>query len=227
MESKPISFLDLPGEIRNNVYELSGDWSDITPVLARTMKLRSNHNTPPPYPKRSTPTILLLNRQIRNEALSVLHSKPLNIVFPEAHDMYKQTEVPSLLNFIATSTLQKVQHLSIKIETWEWIYAIDELAQVLASAHSLKTFHIVVKDRLKAQFLAAPMKKYPDWMLHKNLGGLVLVRGVKHVTIEGDLPDVYADPLAQIMQTPVGTTSLPPLQALLSDGNIININVEA
>lgn len=226
MESKPLSLLDFPAEIRNQIYEDCADWSDITPNLVRTIAAWTDHKLPPPYPPRTTPTILLLNRQITQEASSILRTKPLNVTCPYDHDMQKQAEVPNMLRFITSKTLRHVEHINIRIDSWEWIYSLDMLIPALAADHNLKSLRFVFRDCLKQKFLRAQTKKYPDQTLHLSLSSLLKIRGIDDVTIEGDLPDVYAKPMMQIMQSPVGVTDLPTMQALCGNGELVDADAE-
>ena len=82
IQSKPKSFLDLPGELRNEIYSYCGDYSDISASVALTMKKWTDKTQPPPYPKRSTPNVLLLNKQIHGEASHYFRIKTLDLVLP-------------------------------------------------------------------------------------------------------------------------------------------------
>ncbi|KAK3711980.1 hypothetical protein LTR37_009292 [Vermiconidia calcicola] len=224
MESKPTSFMNLPRELRDLIYKESADYSDISVQLARTMRKWTNRQQSPPYPSKTTPTVLLLNKQISGEASTILNRKPLNIVYPGDVNINKATEVPNLLRFISCNTLQKLQHIRINIESWEWIYSLDRVLPILAAKNELKTFRLFFKDSLKDTFMASATKTYPDKALHTSLLALANIQGVKTVTIEGDLPDVYAQPLAQIMQAPKGATDLPVLRGLRSDGAVVDLD---
>ncbi|KAK5122159.1 hypothetical protein LTR85_004405 [Meristemomyces frigidus] len=241
MEAAPINLLDLPRELRDMIYGEALDWSDISQQLKRTMVKWTDKTNKPPYPKRSTSTILLLNRQITSEALTVLHAMPLALVCPGDHNMQKQHQVPNMLRFITRATLQHVQHLHLKIESWEWIYSLDHLLPVFAATYphpnyptvngrqqhgnNLKSVHIYFTDNLKARFLADVDQVYPDNTLHTSLSGLAKIRGLKQVTFHGDLPACYTVPLAQIMQMPasIGDAGLPRLQALRASGEVVDV----
>ncbi|KAK0264406.1 hypothetical protein LTS09_001884 [Friedmanniomyces endolithicus] len=133
MESTPIYFLDLPSEIRNAIYAEALDWSDINKQLVRTMGLWSDKRMNPPYPTRTTPGVLLANRQISTEAQDILRRKPLTLTFPRNHGMQKQDHVPNMLRFIRPATLLKVEHLVLELNSWEWIYSLDHFLPVFAS----------------------------------------------------------------------------------------------
>lgn len=47
------------------------------------MRKWTNRKQSPPYPSKSTPTVLLLNKQLSREAATILNSKALNIIFQE------------------------------------------------------------------------------------------------------------------------------------------------
>ena len=134
--------------------------------------------------------------------------------------MQKQNQVPNMLQFIKKESIQKLQHLSIKIEGWEWVYSLDRFLPALAAKHELTSLHIEFKDNLKSAFLGDLTKKYPDSTLHMSLSGLAQIRGVEKVTFAGDLPDVYTKPLVQIMQ---GTSiAVPTLQAIRGNGTVVD-----
>jgi len=60
--AESLPFLDLPVELRNLIYDHAADWNDHRHNLDKTV---------------STPTILLINRQISREARAVLDKKAL------------------------------------------------------------------------------------------------------------------------------------------------------
>lgn len=225
MESKPINFLDLPGEIRNQIYGYAADPSDISTQVTRTMEAWKDKTQAPPYPPKTTPTIFLLNRQIYKEAKDIIHQKPLKLVLPFDKTMQKQDLVPNMVRFISQPTLQNLNHIDITIESWEWVYSLDRVVPTLAAKHNLKSLHFNFKDTLKNTFVDQH-KNYPDHTLHTSLSGLAQIRGVKKVTFSGDLPKVYSDPLKEIMQSPSFFMVLPALQIVRGDGTVVNADRE-
>ncbi|KAI7661154.1 hypothetical protein KC319_g8484 [Hortaea werneckii] len=124
MKSAPISFLDFPRELRDLVYEAALDWSDISSKLKASLDACTDKYYHVKYPHRSTPTVLLLNRQITSEALTVLHNKPLIVDCPAEHHLLKERQVPNVMRFITRPTLQNVRHLVLNLGAWEWIHGL-------------------------------------------------------------------------------------------------------
>jgi len=237
MESAPTSFLNLPRELRDIIYADALDWSDVSQSLVRTLANWVDKSVKSTAPTTSTPTVLLLNRQITSEALTVLHSKPLTMVFPADHSISRRCRMPDMLDYITRGTLQHVQTLVLRLESWEWIHSIDHLLPLLAStsAHpsypvirghfnKLKAIHFYFKDDLKVRFLVDVGQSYPDHSLHLTLSGLTKIRGLKTVTFAGDLPACYTAPLAHIMCTPAsfGNGGLPRLMAIKGTGEVVS-----
>ncbi|RMY19174.1 hypothetical protein D0867_04843 [Hortaea werneckii] len=124
MKAAPTSFFDLPRELRDLVYERALDWSDISSKLKTSLDACTDKHYDVKYPQRSTPTVLLLNRQITSEALTVLHNKPLVIDCPAEHHLLKERQVPNVMRFITRPTLQNVRHLVLHLQAWEWIHGL-------------------------------------------------------------------------------------------------------
>ena len=225
MEAKPpVTFQELPREMRDLIYYHAMDWSDVSVKLAKTLATWTDKSKPPTYPQLTTPTVLLLNHQIHDEAIEVLHKKTLNIICPVKHSMQKVDQVPDITRFISTNTLQKVTKLNLVLESWEWMYALEKLLPVLAAKHNLTYFELTFFDSLKERFLTAGVHAYPDSTLHLALSGLAKIRGVKEVTIRGDLPDCYIVPLIQIMQTATGMSIVLKMEALTGNGMVVELD---
>ena len=144
MQSSPPTFLTLPGEIRNQIYAHSASASDTTAALDAFMRSGV-------YPTLRTPTILLLNKQITREALQILRTKPLLLTFPATYDLPTQSRVPLITRFISATSLQQIEHLTLRLEKWEWIHSLPPLLTALGAKHNLKTFRFYLRDSLKAK----------------------------------------------------------------------------
>ena len=224
MQSKPKNFLDLPAELRNEIYRYAVDRSYITRAINIFMNSWIDRKKPmPAYPVLTTPTILLLNKRIYNEALPVIRAQTVQITFPIEHTLQTQPEVPELTRFISPLSLQQLQHLSLRIEKWEWVYAVENTCKILAAGHQLNTFELYFRDALKAKFLSGVGRCYPDKALHDSLNGLCAIRGVKKVVIEGDLPAVYAWGLKTIMEGSVDAKEVPKLMGVSTNGAMMEI----
>jgi hypothetical protein len=228
MQSPSLSFLDLPAEIRNQIYSDTLDWSDISKRFNRTMTLWTDKTKMPIYTPLTTPTVLVLNRQITSEALSILHNKPLHLTFPADHNMQMHTHVPNTARFITSRTLQHVKTLILEVKSWEWIYSLDYfLPNFTTGTAALKTLHFHFTDNLKSRFLSSASQHYPDDLLHTSLSTLAKIRGLESVTFDGDLPDCYTGPLARIMRSSaqsVNAAGDEVLMALTSSGGVVKID---
>ncbi|KAI6795145.1 hypothetical protein KC361_g5169 [Hortaea werneckii] len=215
MKSAPTSFLNLPRELRDLVYDAALDWSDISSKLKNSLDACADKHYDVKYPQRSTPTVLLLNRQITSEALTVLHNKPLVIDCPAEHHLLKERQVPNVMRFITRPTLQNVRHLILNLGATN--------TQITSFPHNLKTMHIVFRDNLKTRFLADTAQHYPDNTLHESLQPLSQISGLERVVVEGDLPSSYSEPLKAIMMSPLGAKrGLPKLMAVKSNGEVVD-----
>ena len=223
MESKPKSLLDLPGEIREQIYGECVDLNDANTQFAKMMKKWvEKKKSFPEHPAKTTPSILLVNKQISKEASYVLSKKPVTFTFPEDHGLKRQFDVPSIRKLICDDALLKIKHLTIRIEAREWMYALEDLIPEFYNKHSLETLHVFFRDNLKQKFRSHPTAKYPDGVLHDSIQEMAAIRGVGKVTFEGDLPEVYTTPLADQMQKEYDPAGLiEPSMAIRGDGEIV------
>ena len=231
MESSPPSLLSLPGELRNLIYFFAADTSDISTQLTRTMRAWVAANptntrekkVPPPYPARTTPTVLLINKQIHAEAKSILYAKPLVLDLPNDKSLQQSNETLNALRFISPRTLAQVQHLAVRVESWEWVWALDRMLPHLGRVQALKSFQFVFVDGLKSTFMRQ-CTVYPDRTLHESLKNLGQLRGLGHVQFGGDLPEVYTMPMRAIMESvEVAGEVLPKLMGVKE---VVNENGE-
>ena len=218
-------FLRLPQELRDMVYEHAADWSDSSRALSRAVADWSGDADTFSFPGKTTPTVLLLNKQITAEALHVLHRKPLNIVYP-AREFADKAKIPSLLGFISHHTIQNVTTINVDMQCWQWVFNIDEkLANVLAASKNLQNFTLSFSDSMKKDFKGSHVQSYPDKNVATSLKRLTNVRGLEKVGFKGDLPTVFTEPLRQIMesQPSIALADLPKLMATFTSGTTEDI----
>ncbi|KAF2428315.1 hypothetical protein EJ08DRAFT_699175 [Tothia fuscella] len=144
MESREVfPFLALPAELHNHIYHyINLDWNNVNSctkeIYSRRCDIRRyqrssnrdhNHDSEEScrngscelrklfddtIPQRSTPSILLVNKQITAELIGTLHTKPLILYWPlvsdECHDLIPITRL------ISAATLLKVQDLEIVLK---------------------------------------------------------------------------------------------------------------
>lgn len=237
MEKKKIGFFGLPGEIRNIIYGYCVDLSIVNKQFNKYTTARArwyqkavevrNPNPDPVEPTLGTPSILLVNKRITNEVLYIIRNQALSITFPGDRTIQHQPQIPRLLSFITPTTVQHLSHISLRLETWEWVYGLEALFSALTQKHSLKSFHFYLKDCLKQKFLHGMHTEYPDGRLHGGLKLLRSIRGIKDVKIEGDLPEVHAGPLRETMMGEVRAKKVPKLMAMTRAGGVTEVEEEA
>lgn len=158
--SKPVSpLLALPDEIRNKIYDYLLEPPDLKPLFdmhVRTWRKMDNlwtHSLRPSVcffrPRVEalvTPAILLLNRQINVEAVSILRSKPLVINSPAPHCAQLGRDL-WITEFISKATLRKLNHvvLEIDLSLHSWLDTISTLFDVWDSENNLKSLHVRIK----------------------------------------------------------------------------------
>lgn len=226
MEKKPINFMSLPRELRDMVYEHTMDISDISKPLTNGLVDYPQNTKHFPFPPRTTPNVLLLNKQISAEAIDVLRNKPLHITFTSKHNITDQVQLPSIMAFVSRGALKQAKTITITMESWEWVYNLEtRLISTLAASKHLETFNFNFHDSLKSSFTKLSTQRYPDKQIHDSLKKLAKLRDLKQVTFSGDLPLVYTDALAQIMTSKpsIPDAKLPKLKAVTGQGEVIDI----
>jgi len=140
--SSTFPFLSLPFELRVLIYSYGHKWPDIrylwkdqnSWILYQREKLYKQSKTPDSHSatrsrlprcqtpvfkvKYSTPTILLLNRQISDEAIEVIYNTPLYLKTPSSGlDIPRRYRILDITKFFSRGTLQKLRrvHLDMKL----------------------------------------------------------------------------------------------------------------
>ncbi|OAX78926.1 hypothetical protein ACJ72_06762 [Emergomyces africanus] len=174
---RPVSFLDLPPEIRHEIYALALSWPNLrvpftrlrhecelveaawfrpSPSFSMGLGSSCNHSCALPLPyipesEYTTPTIFLLNRQITYEALPVLHAQELVIDEPPPYSMALGRPV-DITMFISEGALQRARRVVLKIDVANlasrWARTVDTLLDVWQVDNCLEELRIVVAGGL-------------------------------------------------------------------------------
>ena len=179
------SFLSLPAELRNEIYSYAVDWSDASKLQEKeslekrtaeewaALEASTNFAS-----RRSTPTSLLINRQIYAEAIVMLHRKFL---------VLKASPLKiNITNFITEATLRTVRNLEILIdETYKscWGDSMElrsSLSKIFGSGNQLRAVIICIKcpgesNRVKNLYAKFIHGLDEDWGCHANIIGLSLL----------------------------------------------------
>lgn len=128
-------FLDLPAELRNYVYHWAADWNDALHVPIGT--------------PRTTPTVLLINRQIHLEATAIIYKKPL--VLREA--FYKTLSKRRCT--VSRTTYAKISRLILHLAGMDdcktlrrWIVVLQNYSLALQLCESKAPFELQYSSRL-------------------------------------------------------------------------------
>jgi hypothetical protein len=201
MESRAKTFFDLPLIVRQNIYHHAADWNDASLAFQRTLTGWYDPKKAVRTPRRSTPTILLLNRQITSEALPILRTKPFTFALPNdwRFDLSGLTPFDLLTTFITPATLRTVTTLRVKIDYWGTLTASDgdflsTFTHQDSYLHTLRTLHMTFVDRFipRLKDSKADLQRF-------RLAAFAQVRGLEKVVIEGDLPMEIADAIGKVM----------------------------
>ena len=130
LRTMTMSFLDLPREIRDMVYGYTCDWNDAFSKYRRQVRVHESlliqhpdryRGTYIPLPKPdqlSTPSVLLLNRQITSEAYQVLEKIPLVLTCTmDEHDQLRGTLWRSeVRHFFGKATIRRIPKIELLVE---------------------------------------------------------------------------------------------------------------
>ena len=117
-----ISLLDFPTEIRLDIYTYSLNPNEYVKSYRKLREASAKMHSlggpicalPRIYVKRYTPSILLLNKQISAEALSVLYNIPLHLYgTPASYFTMRQMDIAE---FISEHFLQRIRHGALHLD---------------------------------------------------------------------------------------------------------------
>ncbi|KAL4961610.1 uncharacterized protein BDV14DRAFT_203645 [Aspergillus stella-maris] len=133
-----MNFLSLPPEVRLQIYALLLDpntynasyntmrrLTDEAYKDANTIDLTPSALLPRFHITRSTPSILLLNKQITSEALPVLYGTPLALIGPPS--TYFVLRQMDIAEFICETLLQRMRVVVLKLEHPEKLFVLSLL----------------------------------------------------------------------------------------------------
>jgi hypothetical protein len=135
-------FLALSAELRNAIYEYAVDWPDLSNTFERiapdqeilydqeSFKRLPLCTFPKPhFDQKTTPSLLLVNRQIFAEALEILYMKPL--VLTSTPPYIPQLAKPMDLcdEFIGEATLQRLRFVVLRMDLNHKPKYLDESAR--------------------------------------------------------------------------------------------------
>jgi hypothetical protein len=199
MESRAATFFDLPFKIRQQIYNHAMDWNDAPLAFQRTLTGWYDPKKAIHTPRRSTPTILLLNRRITAEALPILREKPFTFTLPNdwRFDLSGFTPSDLLTTFITPATLRTISTVNVTIEYWGTLTASDGefLSYFAHNSSQLRTLNMTFVDR----FIPHLPRDNKAEIRRFRLAAFALVRGLDRVVIEGDLPMEIADAIGKVM----------------------------
>lgn len=200
MTETPTALFKLPLILRERIYKLAADPNDGTRALESYTGSSSSTST---TPRLSTPTLLFLNRQIYRESMDLIRRTPL--VITGTGTVAADIGPATLSRFIGTSILSRIHHLRISITEPACLALLPSLFYSLIVNHCLSKFHLSLE--LEAAGREESLSKfghYPDAGVVEALFPLRGLKGVKEVSIEGDLPDCFSEPLNRSMMRPLG-----------------------
>lgn len=150
--SRASPFLSLPYELRDKIYHMSLDWPDLPLIFARLSReckttgdeINASRDPTCAFPRLrfgtlTAPTVLLLNKQIRSEALPILLAKTL--IIPGSPPSNPTTGQPiDITEIISEETLQSVRRvvLRMNLEMGAIRRTVDTLLDVWSVKNSLE-----------------------------------------------------------------------------------------
>ncbi|GAB7347235.1 hypothetical protein MBLNU459_g3335t1 [Dothideomycetes sp. NU459] len=229
MQGTPRGFFSLPFDIRRKIYSYAADVNDGLRVMEKLVMVAAINPTPE-YPTKTTPTVLLINSQIHEEAKEVIFARPLVVYLPK--NQYIDWErMPDIYDFISRATLIRITKLNFTLNSRAWMRIVPQIAYAISQGPQSRPMeeiylNLVGDDAIGTPMRDGPTEYYPDYKLHCILRPLGLLHRVKDVSIRGVVPRCYTFPLERIMrETMVDEEEWLPLYATNSAGHLIEMEV--
>lgn len=170
---KPSLLLQIPRELRDLIYEYLVDYPEMKPLIDKNVEhARASFASrfgpdvsleriqdllpwtdivqPQPLPM-STPSILLLNRQIYSEALQILTSRTFHLQTPIPANFRRDVRDIFLSDFIGEETLSNVRLVSLRLsfqtmkDANNWYKTIHQLENIWRNKNKIQSLLVHVE----------------------------------------------------------------------------------
>ncbi|KAG9601793.1 hypothetical protein KCU77_g5973, partial [Aureobasidium melanogenum] len=204
MESPHTGLLSLPKHVRQKIYSYAMDFNDVTKQM-RDYTLWS--------PTPTTPTMLLLNRQISAEAISYIREMPLEL------DLNPSMTFFLLDAYVSLETIGHIKHVRIDVQRATQLQGLaEDLITAWANniypmdgCSSLESFELHYHEPALRKLLLEKNERYPPDNLATAMSQFGKMRSIPKVKITGTLPRCFTDAIkSNMMQSPACETQHSP-----------------
>ncbi|KAL1639856.1 hypothetical protein SLS58_007442 [Diplodia intermedia] len=201
-------FLQLPAELRNQVYDYMLDFDGVARLLTDHYEAHVHDNTLMEWPDRKVHPLLLVSKQTSREAAYILHRKTLRL----PHSTTPNSLITDVASVRLLENLRKVDITRDdsfgEMHTWcdflEFFRLIRSAVNVWTRSHKLQELTIIMKGSQVVTHLATcPAQGHCYFLdeIEKMMSSLEELRGIKTVTFGGFLEE-YATEAKKWMETP-------------------------
>ncbi|KAI1435662.1 hypothetical protein GGR50DRAFT_693896 [Xylaria sp. CBS 124048] len=198
-ETHGLSFLgNFPPEIRNAIYKYTAVYPRARKLFDayysqyNRFKIRNPDGKPSDFAiKFYTPNILLLNKQITREAMTVLRSGPLVIDRVPPWIMGHRSPLP-FTDFMSECTLQSLQFVEIKLSLGDgrggtsggvWLQILEPFLRVWSEKNSLVRLKVMIKVNNVANGVSdKELRNYE--LIVRKVDQFAFKHGAKHNTVQ-------------------------------------------